>query len=129
MRVDIIEIKGALMKPVNKVLASLAAMIAFPIAAWAAGDPVVNASPVATATAASATDTMSDGEVKKVDKEAGKVTIKHGPLANLEMPGMTMVFHVKDSAMLDTVKPGDKIKFIAEKVGGALTVTSMQAAK
>ncbi|GAC1318234.1 MAG: copper-binding protein [Collimonas sp.] len=69
---------------------------------------------------------MSTGEVKKIDKEAGKITIKHGPLANLDMPGMTMVFRVKDPAMLDQVKPGDKINFIAEKVNAALTVTKIE---
>lgn len=72
---------------------------------------------------------MSSGEVRKVDKDAGKVTIKHGPLANLDMPGMTMVFRVKDPAMLDQVKAGDQIHFVAEKVGGALTVTKIEAAK
>lgn len=72
---------------------------------------------------------MSDGEVRKIDKEAGKITIKHGPLANLEMPGMTMVFRVKDPAMLDQVKEGDRIKFVAERMNGALTVTQMEPAK
>ncbi len=71
---------------------------------------------------------MSSGEVKKVDKDAGKITIKHGPLANLGMRGMTMVFHVADPAMLDQVKAGDKIAFIAEKRNGALVVTKMEAA-
>lgn len=70
---------------------------------------------------------MSAGEVKKIDKEAGKITIKHGPLVNLDMPPMTMVFRVKDPAMLDQVKPGDKINFVVEKADGALTVTQMQA--
>lgn len=70
---------------------------------------------------------MSTGEVKKIDKEAGKITIKHGPLMNLDMPAMTMVFRVKDPAMLDQVKPGDKINFVAEKANGALTVTQIQA--
>jgi len=72
---------------------------------------------------------MSDGEIKKVDKEAGKFTIKHGELKNLGMPGMTMVFKVQDPAMLDKVKQGDKVRFIADKVGGALTVTAIEAAK
>ena len=72
---------------------------------------------------------LSEGEVRKVDKDAGKVTIKHGPLANLGMPAMTMVFQVKDPAMLDQVKAGDKINFIAEKVGGQYTVTRVEAAK
>jgi Cu(I)/Ag(I) efflux system periplasmic protein CusF len=72
---------------------------------------------------------MSEGEVRKIDKEAGKITIKHGPIANLEMPGMTMVFRVKDPAMLDQVKEGDKIQFVADRINGALTVTQMESAK
>lgn len=72
---------------------------------------------------------LSDGEVRKVDKEAKKITIKHGPLANLDMPPMTMVFQVKDAAMLEQVKAGDKVKFQAEKVGGAFTVTKIEPAK
>jgi Cu(I)/Ag(I) efflux system protein CusF len=72
---------------------------------------------------------LSDGEVRKVDKDAKKITIKHGPLANLDMPPMTMVFQVKDPAMLDQVKAGDKVKFQAEKVGGSFTVTKIEPAK
>ena len=72
---------------------------------------------------------LTEGEVRKVDKDTGKVTIKHGPLQNLGMPAMTMVFQVKDPAMLDQVKAGDKINFIAEKVGGQYTVTRVEAAK
>lgn len=72
---------------------------------------------------------MSEGEIKKVDKEAGKLTIKHGELKNLGMPGMTMVFKVQDPAMLDKVKQGDKVNFVADKVGGALTVTAIEPAK
>jgi len=78
--------------------------------------------------AAAATD-LSAGEVRKVDKEAGKVTIKHGPIANLDMPPMTMVFRVKEPAMLDTLKAGDAIRFKAEKVGGNYTVTEVKPAK
>ena len=70
---------------------------------------------------------MTDGEVRKVDKEQGKVTLRHGPIANLDMPGMTMVFKVADPKMLDTLKPGDKVKFAAANVNGALTVTALQA--
>ncbi len=72
---------------------------------------------------------LTDGEIRKVDKEAKKLTIKHGPIQNLEMPAMTMVFQVKDAAMLDQVKAGDKVKFSAEKVGGAYTVTRIEPAK
>lgn len=72
---------------------------------------------------------LTPGEVKKVDKDAGKVTIKHGPLENLGMPAMTMVFRVKDPAMLDQVKEGDKINFAADKVNGAMTVTRVEPAR
>ena len=72
---------------------------------------------------------MSDGEVRKVDKDAKKITIKHGPIVNLDMPPMTMVFQVKDPAMLDQVKAGDKVKFQADKVGGAFTITKLEPAK
>ena len=72
---------------------------------------------------------LSKGEIRKVDREAGKITIKHGPLENLGMPAMTMVFRVKDAAMLDQVKPGDKVSFEAEQVGGALTVVRIEPAR
>lgn len=72
---------------------------------------------------------LADGEVRKVDKDAKKLTIKHGPIPNLEMPAMTMVFQVKDAQMLEQVKPGDKVKFEAQKLGGAFTVTRIEAAK
>ena len=71
---------------------------------------------------------MAEGEVRKVDKDAKKITIKHGPLRKLDMPAMTMVFQVKDPAMLARVKAGDKVKFEAEKVGGAFTVTRIELA-
>lgn len=72
---------------------------------------------------------MAQGEVRKVDKGTGKITLKHGPIVNLDMPGMTMVFHVKDPAMLDQVKKGDKVKFAAEKMGDNFTVTKIEAEK
>lgn len=71
---------------------------------------------------------MAEGEVRKVDKEAGKVTLRHGPLKNLDMPAMTMVFRVAEPSMLDTLKQGDKVKFVAEKVNGAFTVTAIEPA-
>lgn len=72
---------------------------------------------------------MTEGEVRKVDKDAGKITLKHGPIQNLEMPAMTMVFRVKEAAMLDRVKPGEKVKFEVEKVGGQFVVTRIEPAK
>ena len=72
---------------------------------------------------------LADGEIRKVDKDAKKITIKHGPLPNLDMPAMTMVFQVKEPKMLEQVKAGDKVKFSAEKLGGAFTVTRIEPAK
>jgi Cu/Ag efflux protein CusF len=77
------------------------------------------------ATSHQSTAAFTDAEVRKVDKEAGKVTLKHGAIANLEMPPMTMVFRVRDRAMLDRVKAGDKVRFKAEKVQGSYTVTEL----
>lgn len=79
--------------------------------------------------ASTAATPATDGEVRKVDKEQGKVTLKHGPITNLDMPGMTMVFKVADPKMLDAVKQGDKVKFAADNVNGALTVTAIEVAK
>jgi len=73
---------------------------------------------------------MVDGTVKKVDKSAGKVTLAHGPLANLGMNmNMTMVFRVKDVSWLDQMKEGDKIRFAADKINGAFTVVQFEPAK
>jgi Cu/Ag efflux protein CusF len=78
---------------------------------------------------AKTTSDMADAEVRKVDKENKKITLKHGAIKNLDMPGMTMVFQVKDPAMLDKVKTGDKVRFTAEKESGAIVITSIEAAK
>lgn len=78
--------------------------------------------------AAPAAAAMTTGEVKKIDKNAGKITLKHGRIENLGMSDMTMVFRVKEPAMLDKVKVGDKVKFTADKVKGALTVTRIETA-
>ena len=73
---------------------------------------------------------LSEGEVRKVDKAAKKITIKHGPLTNLDMPAMTMVFQVGDPKMLDQVKAGDKVRFHAEMhSGGKVVVTRIEVAK
>ncbi len=72
---------------------------------------------------------MSEGEVRKVDKTAKKITLKHGPIVNLDMPGMTMVFQVKDPATLEQVKAGDKVRFVADKVGDNYIVTKIEPAK
>ena len=82
------------------------------------------------ASAPAAADTkLADGTVKKIDKSAGKLTIAHGPLESLGMPAMTMVFRAARPSLLDQVKVGDRIRFAVEKVGGALTVTALEAAQ
>ena len=75
------------------------------------------------------TGDMTEGEIRKVDKDTKKITIKHGEIKNLDMPGMTMLFQVKDPAMLEMVKPGDKVKFRAEKAGGGIVLTEIQVAR
>ena len=72
---------------------------------------------------------MAEGEIRKVDKDNKKLTLKHGPLKNFDMPGMTMVFQVKDDAMLDKVQTGDKVRFMAEKIDGKFTVTRIEPAR
>jgi Cu(I)/Ag(I) efflux system protein CusF len=66
------------------------------------------------------------GEIKKINESAGKITIKHAPIPNLDMDSMTMVFRVTDAEILKKVKPGDKVIFEADRVNGALTVTSIK---
>jgi Cu/Ag efflux protein CusF len=67
----------------------------------------------------------SEGTVRKIDAAAGKVTIKHGPLDNLGMPPMTMAFSA-DAALLEGVKVGDKVRFVAAQVDGVFSVTSLE---
>jgi Cu/Ag efflux protein CusF len=69
---------------------------------------------------------LTEGEVRKVERDAQKLTLRHGAIVNLDMPPMTMVFRVSDPAMLDNLEVGAKVRFHAEKVGGQLTVTRIQ---
>jgi Cu(I)/Ag(I) efflux system periplasmic protein CusF len=104
------------------ILAAALASGIVPVAAAAADAP-------AKSDAKPAAAPLSSGEVTKVDREAKKVTIKHGPIDNLKMPPMTMVFRVKDTAMLDGLAPGTKVRFRAEEADGGLLVTRMQVVK
>ena len=73
----------------------------------------------------------AEGEVRKFDKDSKKITLKHGPIKNLDMPGMTMVFQVKDAALLEKLaqlNTGDKITFTAEQQQGAYVVTGAEKA-
>ena len=72
---------------------------------------------------------VTDGEIRKIDKAAGKVTIKHADIKNLDMPAMTMVFQATDKALLDRIQVGDKVKFKAASDNGKLMVTDIQPAQ
>ncbi len=116
------------MKYLVPALLATALLTAPAMAQQQAADPsALHAAGPATATANSAD--LTDGEVRKIDKDAGKLTLKHGEIRNLDMPGMTMVFQVKEPALIDKVKVGDKVKFRAEKSGSSYVVTAVEAAK
>ena len=85
------------------------------------GDAIMQQSP--------ASVEMTDGVIRKIDKNNSKITIKHGEIKNLDMPGMTMVFQVKHPDLLDKVQAGDKVKFRVEKTGSAFVVTDIQSEK
>ena len=117
------------MKQINTLLL-MSALLAGAASAYAASHAGAPMAAGATKDAAvTAAADMADGEIRKVDMDNKKITIKHGEIKNLDMPGMTMVFQVKDPAMLDKIKPGDKVLFSAEKAGGAIMVTDIRPAK
>ena len=75
-------------------------------------------------------DNYVNGQVTKIDESAGKITIKHGPLKKFDMnEGMTMVFRAGDPAMLKAVKPGDRVRFVPDRINGQFTVTKIEKAK
>jgi Cu(I)/Ag(I) efflux system membrane protein CusA/SilA len=112
------------MKGINSLgLAAILAMTCLP-AAYA--DERHAAMPQAASAASAKTNAMTDGEITKVDKATGRLVIRHGEIKNLAMPAMTMPFLVKDKAMLDHVKAGDKIWFAVAKINGRLTVTQIK---
>ena len=102
----------------------LAAALAAGISPALAADAPAKAEAKAPAAAA-----LSVGEACKVDCEVKKLTIKHGPIDNLKMPPMTMVFRVKDTAMLEGLAPGSRIRFRAEEAEGGYVITTLQTAK
>lgn len=78
---------------------------------------------------AAASSALTDGEVRKVDQAAGKVTIKHGPMPKFDMPAMTMVYRVRDKSVLERLKPGDRIKFDVDGAGSEFTVLRLEQLK
>ncbi len=71
----------------------------------------------------------TDGQVQKIDTEQGKITLKHGPIKNLDMDAMTMVFRVQKQEMLKGLKAGDRVKFAADRVNGQITIIKMEKVK
>lgn len=99
------------MKPINRMTAALALTLGLTVSALAQAASI-------------------SGEVKKIDEGAGKITLKHGPAKNLGMDEpMTMVYRVKDPAMLRQVKVGDRVSFEAEEAASGYTVTKMQRSR
>jgi len=110
----------------NKILLAALLACAGTVSAVAqTAEPGASTQPSTGSTATATAADMTEGEVRRIDKTAGKISIKHGEIKNLDMPPMTMVFQVKDAAMLDTVNVGDKVRFHVEKQGGALVVTEL----
>ena len=72
---------------------------------------------------------FSEGEVRKIDKRARKITLKHGEIKNLGMPPMAMVFQVSDPALLERIKNGDRVRFKAARQAGQYVVTEIQPAR
>lgn len=124
----------------KKISSFLAAAVLAPLGALAQSPDQPGKAPAAhaghAAHAAAQTDqafsqaaALTDGEVRKIDKDASKLTIRHGEIKHLSMPPMTMVFLVKDNTLLDTVKVGDKIRFMVTHQNGRMVVTDIQPAK
>lgn len=109
------------------VTALLALAAGFPLAGIAADDHAGHGGHGAQA-AAPANAPLTEGLVKKVDKAAGKVTVSHGPLPN-GMPAMTMVFRLKEAGWIDQLKEGNKIRFAAEQINGAMTLVRYEQVK
>lgn len=109
---------------------ALAVVMAWPVASFAQSATATNTAntgvAVATESAPVVSAGMTDGEVKKINLDTGKITIKHAPIAHLDMPGMTMVFTAKDKNLLTPLKPGDKIRFMVVDENRKLLVTNIQ---
>jgi len=117
------------MSPITTALITAAILVVSPVAIAQMTDHsghAGHAMPVAQASTEA--NASTEATVKKVDKAGGKVTLAHGPLKNLGMPPMTMVFKVKDAKVLGTLKEGDKIRFVAEQAGNDYLATKIEKA-
>lgn len=104
------------------------ALIAALIVPWGAQatQAAMDALEVPVAAGPVADQPLTEGEVRRINKDNGRMTIKHGQIANLDMPAMTMNFHVADAEMLDLVQPGDKIRFAVDRIEGKYTVIRLE---
>ncbi len=112
------------MKHTNQLLAATAIALSYLLS----GPAFAQASAEQSRTDAAGAPSLTDGEIRKIDKETGKLTIKHGEIKHLDMPGMTMVFVAKDKSLLDKVQAGDKVRFMVAYENGKMTITDIQAA-
>ncbi|MBX9794282.1 MAG: copper-binding protein [Burkholderiaceae bacterium] len=117
------------MKTLNKLAAAALLAIATPFAATAYTQAPEPAHPTSMIAETMASADMTDGEVRKIDKDNQKITLKHGEIKNLDMPPMTMVFQGKAAAMLDKVETGDKIRFVVQKSESGFVVTDLESAR
>ncbi|MDL5034681.1 copper-binding protein [Pelomonas sp. APW6] len=112
-----------------KTAASLAALTLGALAGAAQGQAKMPAqTPGAGASSPVPAVELTEGEIRKIDKDQRKLTLRHGEIKHLQMPGMTMVFQVRDPAMLEQVKVGDKVRFRVERGPTGLVVTDLQPA-
>lgn len=106
----------------------LSTLLAGPAWSQQKGDDHAAHGAASPAAAASNAD-MVEGEVRRIQRDSGKLTLRHGEIRHLAMPGMTMVFQVKEPALLDKVKVGDKVKFLVEKAAAGYVVTAIEPMK
>ena len=112
------------MKVRHPALSPLAAALTLAALLWTAS-PALAQTAAAPASAVASAPPQVEAEVRKIDARAGKITLKHGDIPNLDMPPMTMVFQVKEGTLPDALKAGDKVRFRADKVDGAYTVLEL----
>jgi len=121
------------MKTFTKAAAQLVATtllsLSLPLVAQAGGDHTKKMGMDHGKIGMAASPGMTDGEIRKIDKESGKITIKHGEIKHMDMPPMSMVFNVKEKAMLDNIQVGEKIQFIVIQDAGKMVVTDIQPGK
>lgn len=115
--------------PITRTLTLTAALAAGLLGAAAPAAAQSAAAPTTGTPAAPNTPAMTLAQIRRIDAAAGKITLKHDEIANLEMPPMTMVFQIRDAALLTGLSVGAQVRFLAEKIGGAYVVTAIEVIK